>query len=120
MVRGEETVVLGEAAAVGLLTGVAVVLLNDGIHATHDLTWGSFGLSGAAVDPGSRWPAVLLLPAAAGAAVSALRSLVGGFDASPDTSDTPLQVLGRCFTRGVCLTSYRMAFPCVTLRMRGH
>ena len=112
VVRGEETVVLGEAAAVGLLTGVAVVLLNDGIHATHDLTWGSFGLSGAAVDPGSRWPVVLLLPAAAGTAVSVLRSLVGGFDALPDTSDTPLQVRGRFYTRGVYLMSYRIASPC--------
>ena len=102
---------LGEAAAVGLLTGVAVVLLNDGIHATHDLTWGAFGLSGAAVDPGSRWPVVLLLPAAAGAAVSALRALVGGFDASPDTSDTPLQVRESAHTQGC-------ASPPVTRRSR--
>lgn len=113
---------LGEAAAVGLLTGVAVVLLNDGIHATHDLTWGAFGLSGAAVDPGSRWPVVLLLPAAAGAAVSALRALVGGFDASPDTSDTPLQVRESAHTQGVCHTSCDSAFtrpdPCESRGLR--
>ena len=92
LVRGEETVVLAEAAAVGLLTGTAVVLLNDGIHATHELTWGSFGLSGAAVDPGSRWPVVLLLPAAGGALVSFLRAAAGSFDAPPDAADAPLQV----------------------------
>ena len=78
--KGEETVVLAEAAAVGLLTGGAVVLLNDAIHASHHLSWGAFGLGGAGVDPGSRWPVVLLLPCAAGGAVSALRAWVGGFD----------------------------------------
>lgn len=80
-----------EAGAVGLLTGGAVVLLNDAVHATHAAWWGAVGLAGAGVDPGSKWPFVLVIPVAAGAAVSALRAAIGGFDAQDGESETSVQ-----------------------------
>jgi hypothetical protein len=91
LLRGEETAVLLEAGAVGLLTGGAVVLLNDAVHATHAAWWGAVGLAGAGVDPGSKWPFVLVIPVAAGAAVSALRAAIGGFDAQDGESETSVQ-----------------------------
>ena len=103
LLRGSEAAVLAEAAALGLLTGGAVVLLNDGIHASHALAWGAFGLGGTGVDPGSRWPVVLLLPCGAGVVVSALRAAVGGDFDNPaggsDGSDPPRESLLRAAAR---------------------
>ena len=70
-----------------------MVLLNTAIHASHGLAWGAFGLGGMGVDPGSRWPAVLLLPCAAGCAVSALRAAASGLDAPASGSAAPEPLL---------------------------
>lgn len=95
-----EALVLLESAGVGLLTGLGVVLLNQGVHLIHATAWGAAGLRGVGVDPGSHWPAVIVIPAAAGVAVSALRTALGGSLDGPPPPPPPAQPAGRAGVGG--------------------
>lgn len=93
-IAADDVIVLLLAAAVGLSTGLAVVLFNTFVHTIQDeVVWRSvprlaaFGTEGLQRDlnhaEGVWWRCLILPPVCGGACVALLRSLVGGFGGDP-------------------------------------
>ena len=102
----DDVIILITATLIGLSTGLGVVLLNHLIHLIqHHLIWrhADIAWSQIAAHAGPQhWPFLLLPPLAAGAAVSALRALAGGFDGDPRAlalGNRPHSVIGPPATR---------------------
>ena len=87
----DEVIVLLLATAIGLATGLGVVLFNDLVHQIQDhLVWTStprlaaFGTNGLYRYPTfSPWQSLLLPPVLGGVFVAVLRGMAGGFTADP-------------------------------------
>jgi hypothetical protein len=93
-IAADDVIVLLLAAAIGLSTGLAVVLFNTTVHLIQDeVVWSSiprlaaFGTEGLqrgfSQAEGVWWRCLVLPPVCGGAVVSLSRMLVGGFDGDP-------------------------------------
>lgn len=93
-IAADDVIVLLLAAAVGLSTGLAVVLFNTAVHAIQDeavwrsiprlAAFGTEGLQrGSTQAIGVWWQCLILPPVCGGAIVSLMRMLVGGFGGDP-------------------------------------